>query len=121
MAFVVRGTALSDRDSTVIAGNSEPVIVDGDAARALRVWEPGKSGGFSASGFLPAVGDLDGLHVAACRWVPEHDLVVITGGHDLAIAAVSKTPDLTFGVRLHDVDLGLILASEADSAVALSD
>ena len=120
MALSVRVGSVSDRDSTVIAGNSEPFSVGGDATRALRVWHLGERRGSSTSGLLSAVGDLDGLLVRAGGWVPEHDLVVVTRGHDLAIAAVGKTPDLTIGVRLHDVFDSTVLAFDADSTVTLS-
>lgn len=49
MALGVRGRALSDRDGTVVASDSEPLVVSADATRALGVWELGERGGTAAS------------------------------------------------------------------------
>ena len=56
----------------------------------------------------------------AGNWVPEHDLVVITGGDDVTVDVLGKTPDLTIGVRAHDVLLVSVLAA-GDGTVALTD
>ena len=67
----------SDRDLTVVTGNSNPLVVDSDSTRALGVWELGESGGTS-SDVLLTVSDLGGLLVSAAHGIPHHDLVVIT-------------------------------------------
>ena len=110
----------SDGDGTIVASNSEPLVVGGDGAGALGVWVLGEGGGAAASGFLSTVGDLDGLDVLAVGGVPEHDLVVVSGGDDGAIGALGKTPDLTFVVRHHD---GHLLGGglDGDGTVTLTD
>ena len=77
VAHGVGGGAGSDRDLTVVTGNSNPLVVDSDSTRALGVWELGESGSTS-SDLLLTVGDLDGLAVLAALGIPHHDLVVIT-------------------------------------------
>ena len=47
----------SDRNLTVVTGNSNPLVVDSDSTRALGVWELGESGGTS-SDVLLTIGDL---------------------------------------------------------------
>ena len=56
---------------------------------------------------------------AALR-VPEHDLVVITGGGDFAVGAYRKTPDLTIIVRVHDVRLRSVSSNLGDGSVTKS-
>jgi len=56
----------------------------------------------------------------AVVWVPEHHLVVVTGGDNGAIGALVETPDLTVGVRLHDVGVGAVLVA-GDGAITLAD
>ena len=114
------GVALgSNRDLTVIAGNSDVVGVDSDAARALRIGKSREGGGTATSGLLLAVGDLHGLGVGARDRVPEHDLVVIGGGDDGAVSLLGETPDLTVGVRAHD-GLSVTTLAEDDGTVALT-
>jgi len=57
--------------------------------------------------------------VFASLRVPEHDLVVVSGGHDLAGAGLGKTPDLTIVVGHHEVHLVSTLVA-GDGAVTLA-
>ena len=114
LGILVGGPA--DGNLTIVAGNGEPVIVDGDGAGALRVGVLGEGGGTS-SDTLSTVGDLGGLHVLAVLRVPEHDLVVVTGGHDSAIGHLVKTPDLTIGVGVHDGASDGTVGSDVDGTV----
>ena len=61
----------------------------------------------TAFGFILPAANCAGLKVLASRRVPHHDLFVITGGDNGAIDLLGKTPDLTIGVRVHDVRIVL--------------
>ena len=106
----------ADRDAAIVGGDCEPAGVQGDGARALGVGNLGEGGGTSLDS-LVAVGDLDSLAVLALGGIPEHDLVVITRGHDAAILAFVKTPDLTIAVRVHDGASDGTVLSDMDGSV----
>ena len=118
LGIQVRGS--SDGNGTVVTGDSNEGVVDGNATRALRVWELGESGGLTSLRLLSSVGDLGDLAAGAGVRVPGHDLVIITRGVDSASGILSETPDLTIGVRLHDVSLAAGGINDRDGTVTLS-
>lgn len=118
----IGGAHRPDRDGTVIASNGDPVIVASDSTRALGVRQFGESGGTATLGLDRAVRDLDGLLMGAGDGVPDHDLVVIARGDNAAIWLLVEAPDLTVGVRAHDVlAVGTVDIAKSDGAVTLAD
>ena len=98
----------ADGDLTVVSGDGNPVGVGGNSAGLLAGGEVRQSGStLSAHLAFRAVSDLNLLGEAVVVGIPEHDLVVITGGPDTAVVDL-EAPNFTIGVGHHDSLAGVI-------------
>lgn len=94
--------AVNVDDTIVGSNNGLTVRSNGDSARALGSGLAGDAGSTSLLGLSRARRDSEFLLAFACLMVPDNDLVVISGSDDAVGVHVSKTPDFTVVVRLHN-------------------
>lgn len=101
--FLGRSIGHVDVDDTIVSSNNGLTVgSNGDSTRALGSGLGGDAGSTSLLGLSRARRDSEFLEAFALLVIPDEDLVVISGGDNAVFVFVSKTPDFTVVVRLHN-------------------
>lgn len=103
LKFLGRTIGAVNMYNTIVSSNNGLTCrSNGDSARALGSGLAGDAGSTSLLGLSNARRNSEFLLAFALLMIPDDDLVVISGSNDAVGIHVSKTPDFTIVVRLHN-------------------